>query len=158
MEQQSILLKDLLPVIREVLTSGGEFSLKPRGVSMLPYLREGRDTVILSPLKKAPKRGDILLYVRSSGAPILHRVVHVEDDGTLSMRGDNQYFIERGIRQDQVVAIMERFLRNGKEKHISSLGSRLYRARRTITYPFRRVCVAALRRTKRFLKGGNANV
>ena len=156
MEQQNISLKALIPVIREVLASGGEFSLKPRGISMLPYLREGRDTIILSPLKRPPKRGDVLLYVRDTGAPVLHRVVRIERDGTLSMRGDNQYYIEKGIRLDQVVAIMERFFRHGRKKRTSSFSSRLYRARRTVTYPVRRVYFAILHRLQRLSKGGRS--
>ena len=55
MEEHRIPLTELLPVIREVLASGGEFSLKPRGESMRPYFREGRDTVVLSAMTQAPK-------------------------------------------------------------------------------------------------------
>ncbi len=154
MENQSILLTELLPVIREVLAEGGEFPLKPRGKSMLPYLREGRDAVVLSPLTEAPKRGDILLYVRANGTPILHRVVKVARDGTLSMRGDNQYFLERGIQRKQVVAVVKRFSKKGREKHTDAFSSRLYRLRRTLTYPFRHLSFAVLTRARRFLKGG----
>lgn len=157
MEEQGISLVELLPVIREVLTMGGEFSIKPRGNSMLPYLREGRDTIILSALTAPPRRGDILLYVRETGVPVLHRVVRVERDGTLSMRGDNQYFVERGIRRDQVVAIMLHFHRNGHERRTDSFPSRLYRMRRTLTYPLRRAYYALLRRAKRLLKGGKSS-
>ena len=153
MQEKIISLVELLPVIGEVLAMGGEFSLKPRGKSMLPYLREERDTIILSPLTAPPRRGDILLYVRDVGVPVLHRVVRVERDGTLSMRGDNQYFIEHGIREDQVVAIMKRFYRKGREKRTDSFYSSFYRLRRTLTYPFRRAYYAFLRRAKRLLKG-----
>ena len=93
MEKHSILLAELIPVIRDVLAAGGEFSLMPRGQSMLPYFREGRDSVILSPITAPPRRGDILLYVRTNGTPVLHRVVSAEADGTFTMRGDSQYFI-----------------------------------------------------------------
>jgi len=40
-------LYDMEPIIREVLDSGGEFELAPRGTSMLPLIKEGRDTVTL---------------------------------------------------------------------------------------------------------------
>ncbi|MBE6655587.1 MAG: hypothetical protein E7609_01795 [Ruminococcaceae bacterium] len=153
MEERSISLSALLPVIRDVLAAGGEFSIKPRGKSMLPYLREGRDSVVLSPLTQNPKKGDILLYLRANGAPILHRVVRVERNGTLSMRGDNQYFIERGIRSEQVVAIVKRFSTRGHERHTDSFSSRLYLLRRRMSYPFRYLFFGVLRRVKRLLKG-----
>ena len=154
MEERSILLAELLPVIQDVLAAGGEFSLKPRGESMLPYFREGRDTVMLSTVSGRIKPGDILLYVRQTGVPVLHRVVSVDTDGSFTMRGDSQYFIERGIRPEQVVAIVKRFYRRGREKHTDSLSSRLYCARRKFTYPIRHFTRRAVSRLKRILKGG----
>ena len=38
-------LSDYDEIIREVLDSGGEFQLFPRGTSMLPLIREKRDYV-----------------------------------------------------------------------------------------------------------------
>ena len=153
MQENSVKLQDLIPVIEEILSTGGEFRIHPQGVSMLPYLKEGRDSVMLSPLDRAPKRGDILLYRRTDGTLVLHRVVRVEEDGNLSMRGDNQYFIERGIRQEQVIATVKRFYRGERECSTDAIVSRLYRARRTLSYPFRRVLRALLRRVKRLMRG-----
>ena len=155
MEENFMKLTDLVPVIEEMVSSGGEFLLHPQGVSMLPYLREGRDSVMLCALQRAPKRGDILLYRRPSGTLVLHRVVRVEKDGTLSMRGDNQYFIERGVKKEQVIATVKRFFRDGKEIRTDALPSRMYRARRTLSYPVRRVWRALVRRTKRCFRRKN---
>ena len=146
MEENRMHLKDLLPVVKETLASGGEFLIYPQGVSMLPYLREGQDRVVLSPFSGVARKGDILLYERRDGTLVLHRVVRVEKDGTLSMRGDNQYFIERGIVPTQVIAIVKRFYRGEKEVCVNSLPSRLYRARRALFYPFRRYSRAIARR------------
>ena len=154
MEENSVLLKDLLPVMKEVLSQGGEFRVHPQGVSMLPYLREGRDTVILSAFSAPPRRGDLLLYTRPSGTLVLHRVVKVDKDGSLWMRGDNQYFTEKGIKPEQVLATVKRVLRNGKEVGVNALPSRLYRARRTATYPARRVWRAVARRAKNLFGRG----
>ena len=40
-------LSEYADIIREVLDSGGEFTLYPRGTSMLPLIVEGRDSVTL---------------------------------------------------------------------------------------------------------------
>ena len=150
----SLPLSELLPVIREVLAKGGEFELHPHGSSMLPTIREGRDTVMLTAITAPPKRGDLLLYRRDSGTLVLHRVVRVETDATLTMRGDNQYFTERGIREDQLIATVKRYFRDGKEIRTDSRRSHFYRARRAFTFPFRRVAHALFGRIKRLFQGG----
>ena len=40
-------LTDAIEVIEEVLSSGGEFRMFPKGTSMLPLLVQGRDSVVL---------------------------------------------------------------------------------------------------------------
>ena len=137
------------------MSSGNEFLIHPQGISMLPYLKEGRDAVMLHPFDGAPKRGDLLLYERACGTLVLHRVVKVERDGTISFRGDNQYFIERGIRADQVIACVKHFYRDGKEVRVDGFASRVYRARRTLFYPWRRVSRALWRRGARLFKRGD---
>ncbi len=83
------------------------------GNSMSPFLVHGRDTVYLSRLTGPVKKGDVLLYKRDNGAYILHRVYKVEAD-SYTMVGDSQTELERGIRHDQVIAIMSSALRKGK--------------------------------------------
>ena len=43
-------LEQLMPLILKQLQSGGTVRFKPHGTSMLPMLREGIDSVVLSPL------------------------------------------------------------------------------------------------------------
>ena len=143
----------LLPVIEEVLSRGGEFELHPRGESMLPAIREGRDTVMLSRAVPPYARGDLLLYRRKNGVLVLHRVVKVERDGTLTMRGDNQLTCERGIPSEQVIATVKRYFRNGHEVRTDSMRARFYRFRRTVGYPFRRIAHAIGWRLKRIFQG-----
>ena len=121
---------------------------------MLPAIREGRDTVMLSRAVPPYARGDLLLYRRTNGVLVLHRVVRVETDGTLTMRGDNQLASERGIREEQVIAAVKRYFRNGREIRTDSLRGRLYRFRRTVGYPFRRLAHAIGWRCKRIFQGG----
>ena len=85
------------------------------GNSMSPFLIHARDTVYLSRLIRPAKRGDVLLYQRDSGAYILHRVYKTEEN-TLTMVGDAQTVLERGIRPEQVIAVMTSALRKGKRQ------------------------------------------
>ena len=157
MEQKHIPLSELLPLIEEVLKRNGEFELHPRGQSMLPTIKEGRDTVLLSRATPPYQRGDLLLYRRKNGIFVLHRVVKAEKDGTLSFRGDNQYFIERDIAPSQVIAAVKRYYRAGKEIRTDAMSTKIYCAARTVGYPFRRIARALLRRLRRLFQGGDTN-
>ena len=65
-------LKEYVPLIEEVIESGGEFRLFPRGTSMMPLLRQGNDSVILVKCENAPKKRDIIFYKRPNGQFVLH--------------------------------------------------------------------------------------
>lgn len=91
-----------------------ELPLVISGNSMSPFLIHGRDTAYLSRLARPVRRGDVILYQRRSGAYVLHRVYAVKPEG-LTMVGDAQTVLEPGIRQDQIVAVMTRAVRKGKE-------------------------------------------
>lgn len=83
------------------------------GNSMAPFLVHGRDTVYLSKLTGPVKKGDVVLYRRDNGAYILHRVYKIEKD-SYTMVGDAQTQLEKGIRNDQIIAVMTSALRKGK--------------------------------------------
>ena len=77
MEERSFHMDDLMPLMKESLASGQSFRFSPRGISMLPMLRQGKDTVTLSPIKEPLKKYDIPLYQRDDGAYVLHRITEV---------------------------------------------------------------------------------
>ena len=104
------------PVIREVLDSGGEFSIRPHGTSMLPMLSDGGDTVILR--KKSPEVGDVVFYKRDSGEYVMHRLIKKRKDGYM-MRGDNQIMNEYGVRDDNIIAVIIAFVKDGKRTEVT---------------------------------------
>ena len=75
MDSWNLRLDDLMPVIRERLEAGETVEFMPRGVSMLPLLRQGRDAVVLSPLPERLRKYDVVLYRRRNGQYVLHRIV-----------------------------------------------------------------------------------
>ncbi|MBQ6536260.1 MAG: hypothetical protein IJI40_05735, partial [Firmicutes bacterium] len=44
--------------------------------------------------------------VRENGAVVLHRIIRCEKDGTFTLSGDHQYYLEKGVRYDDVKAII----------------------------------------------------
>ena len=114
-EKMRVNLAEIFPIIEEQLSAGKEVRFSPNGISMLPMLRSGRDSVTL---KKAPptlKKYDLPLYKRDDGKFVLHRVVKLEKGGTYTMCGDNQIYREKGIKHTQIVGVVTSFERKGKE-------------------------------------------
>ena len=119
-------LCEYAPLILEVIESGGEFRLFPRGTSMLPLIRQGKDSVVLvKPCDKLKKR-DIIFYRRDDGQFVLHRIVGVAKDGSYILCGDNQTFLERDIRRDNVLASVCAVYRDDKRLEAKSLRMRAY--------------------------------
>lgn len=106
----SFSIKELFPLIEEGIKNGGKYRFYPRGISMLPLIREGKDSVVFAELSKI-KKYDIVLYVRDNGDFVLHRVVNIRD-GHYDMCGDGQCVVERGIRKDQIKAAVSGIYRD----------------------------------------------
>ena len=111
---EPIHLADYDGLIREVLASDGEFRLYPHGTSMLPLLRQGRDSVALRQLDSPIQKGDILFYQRPDGSFVLHRVRAVTPE-SLTLIGDNQTLPEHGVSPDWVIGRVTRIFRDDKE-------------------------------------------
>lgn len=114
--KRRILTKEkLLPIIDTAFEESGEFELVVTGTSMQPFLVDRRDRVLLAKCQVSNvKKGDILLYTRSDGSLVLHRVYRVCRDSTFEIVGDNQWQLEKGVPQGCVVARVTKCVRNGK--------------------------------------------
>lgn len=112
-------------LIREVLSSGGEFRLYPHGTSMLPLLRQGIDSVALRRLEREPQKYDILFYQRTDGSYILHRVKDVTSDG-LVLWGDNHTMLEYGVTDDMIIGYAARIFRGEHELDCQSARYRMF--------------------------------
>lgn len=117
-------MQELVPLIQEALSRGQTVQLSPRGVSMLPMLRQGIDSVELSPVPGKLRKYDLPLYRRENGTYVLHRIV---DAGcTYTCMGDNQFTAETDLRQNQMIAVVTAFYRGEKKHSVSEPGYRLY--------------------------------
>ena len=112
-------------LIREVLASGGEFRLYPHGTSMLPLIRQGRDSVALRRLDRPARKWDILFYQRADGSYILHRVKKVTPKGMI-LWGDNHTMLEYGVTDEQIIGYAARIFRDDKELNCDGWGYRVY--------------------------------
>lgn len=117
-------LAELMPLIREKLEAGQSVRFSPMGISMLPMLRQGRDSVLLSPLPDKLRKYDLPLYQRDDGKFIMHRIVATGQ--TYTCAGDNQFVLEQGLRQDQMIGVVTAFYRDDRKISVKSLPYQLY--------------------------------
>ena len=93
-----------------------------KGCSMMPLIKQGRDMVIIR--KKGEerlKKYDVALYVKGPNHYILHRVIKVNKDD-YTIRGDNNYFTEYGIKDSDIVGVLIGVIRKGREHSVDEFG------------------------------------
>lgn len=146
-------MDDLMPLIRERLDAGQSIRFSPKGISMLPMLRQGIDTVTLSPLTGRLQKYDLPLYQRANGKYVLHRIVKAEE--TYTCAGDNQVVLEPGIRHEQVIAVVTAFSRGSREHSVNEWSYRFYCRLWHHTRLLRRVWRAIKRRAARIFSRKN---
>ncbi len=105
--------EDLMPQLPTLLQEAESIPLVITGNSMVPFLVHGRDTVYLSRVPDALRRGDMILYRRRTGAYVLHRILRAQA-GVYTLVGDAQTAPEPGIRQEQVLALVTAVRRKGR--------------------------------------------
>lgn len=145
--------EELAGLMQEVFAQGGMFRFLPTGTSMQPMLYERRDAVLLcSPEKRPPKKYDVVLYRRENGQYVLHRIVGGGREGYL-LCGDHQYGLERNIREEQIIGVLARFERKGRQVSVDSLPYRWYAAAWTALRPIRRIASSVFHKLRRFFHG-----
>lgn len=119
-----ISMDGVMSLIQESLSDGKSVRFSPRGISMLPMLRQDIDSVVLSPISGKLKKYDLPLYQRENGKYVLHRVIRAGE--TYTLMGDNQFQEEPGIRQDQLLAMVTGFYRGENYHSVNEPAYRFY--------------------------------
>lgn len=117
-------LEFLMPIIKKQLGEGKSVKFKPHGTSMLPMLRQGIDSIVLSPLPEKLEKYDLPLYQRANGQYVLHRIVEV--GATYTCIGDNQYIEETGLLHEQMIAVVTEFYRGNKSYSCKNVFYKMY--------------------------------
>ena len=105
--------KDIEHIILETLDMGKAFKIFPNGISMEPLIHQGRDAVYIKKPEGRLKKYDIAFFKRENGEYVLHRVIKVLPD-SYNFCGDNQWQVERGITDSQIIGIVTKLEIDGK--------------------------------------------
>ena len=109
----------------ELLSNQGYIVYTNKGSSMKPLLRQHQDVIEIRPKgNHRCKKYDVVLYKRGENY-ILHRILRVLPDGYI-IAGDNNTFLEYGIKDEQILGVMVRVIRDGKEIRMTDKKYRLY--------------------------------
>ena len=137
----------IIPEIARLLDEGHSVTLTLRGVSMRPFLEDGRDKAILTKPSKPVRVGDVVLAEVSSRRYALHRIVKIVGS-LVTMRGDGNLATEQ-FDASKVLGIARCFYRKGRKRPDYTTGWkwRIYSAVWTALLPVRRYLLFAYRIT-----------
>lgn len=150
MQISSIPMESLAEVLSLQMESGGVARLVVTGDSMYPTFRNRKDVVYLAPAAKPLKKKDLVLYKRTSGQFVLHRIVSKPKNGSFICCGDNQWEKEP-VTAQQVIALVTGFHRKGKEQTPKTFTYRFWVAIWVGLFPLRRPLLAIRRRIGRLI-------
>lgn len=123
----------------EALKIKEQVEVLTKGASMEPLLREHRDIAQISRAKPPFEKGDIVLYTRDNQNFILHRIVKIEKEGFV-IRGDNNSFYERDIREEDIIGILTAVYRKGRYMPKESAKFKMFGILNKVRFPFMIVC------------------
>ena len=124
MGKKVVLPKDvLLDEVARLLSEGRDVTMVPKGVSMLPFIRGDKDSVVLRK-KSVIRVGDIVL-ARFGGKYVMHRVVAVAGNSVTLMGDGNLQGVEQGDRSEVCGTVVE--IVSPKGRHRKPTKGKLWR-------------------------------
>lgn len=143
-----------LPRLVDLINEGHSVTLNLKGISMRPFLEDGRDKALLTK-PNGIKKGDVVLAEISQGVFVLHRIWAI-DGNHVTLLGDGNLVPEHCTRSD-VKAIATGFWRKGRTQ-ICTTQSKKWKVYSWIwvhLYPIRRWILAIHRRLIRWFGAEN---
>ena len=138
MDKKTVPNDILIPEIGKLLDEGREVEMRPKGNSMLPFIRPEKDSVVLHK-KNGVEVGDIVL-AKTGVNYVMHRIIKVEGSA-LTLMGDGNIAGTERCTKDDILGTVIKIIRPGGKTVIPSKG-KLWKALR----PVRRYLLAFYRR------------
>ena len=97
----------------EIIRRDGRLVYTSVGDSMLPFIRSGKDLLVIEKPQGRLKKYDVPLYRRDSGQYVIHRVWKVRENDYV-ICGDNRWQRETGITDRHILGVLTAIVRDGK--------------------------------------------
>ena len=102
--------------VLRVLEEGKQVTIPVKGYSMLPFIRGGKDLVVLEKAGWDLKTDDIVLFhvgPWDGGRYVMHRILSIDGDA-VDIMGDGVPTTHEHVRRSQILAKAVEILRGGK--------------------------------------------
>ena len=109
----------------EIIRRDGRLVYTSVGDSMLPFIRSGKDLLVIEKPQGRLKKYDVPLYRRDSGQYVIHRVLKVRENDYV-ICGDNRYSREYGITDRHIIGVLTAIVRDGREIPVTDWRYMLY--------------------------------
>lgn len=153
MEKRTIANNILIPEVARLVAEGNSVSLMAKGNSMLPFIRDGKDSIVFTKADSY-KVGDLLLCEVAPSRYVMHRLVRIAPDGRLILMGDGNLKGTESTTMDKVMAKASFILRNGRRPiDLEGNGFRILSYIWKLLKPFRRIILGLRRRILRLAQG-----
>ena len=132
---------------KEELNKNGVIVFTNKGVSMMPLLRHDKDVMVIRAISGEIKKNDAVLFMRSNGQYILHRVTKILGGDRYYIIGDN---CETGeiVRKDMIIGVLTEVKKDGKTIKMTDKSYLRY----VRSVPIRRFFFAPYRKAKRLAR------
>ncbi|MDF2804327.1 MAG: putative transcriptional regulator [Anaerocolumna sp.] len=144
--------KDILSVAKELIDKGKRVRITVTGNSMYPFLRDSKDSVILTFADYTDIRfGDIVLVLQNDGVYVLHRVIK-KKKRYFYTSGDAAGYREGPLYPEQVIAKVVRVWREDKEIKCANPLWRVLSLVWFLFLPFRDLIIKSYKLLSRIIK------
>ena len=102
--------------VLRLLDQGKRVTIPVKGLSMLPFIRGGKDLVVLEKAGADLKADDIVLFhlgPQEGGRYVMHRILSIDGDA-VDIMGDGVLKAHEHVRRNQILAKAVEILRGGK--------------------------------------------
>ena len=135
--------------VEKLLQQGKQVTIKVRGCSMMPWLRDGQHSVVVQRHVDADVKVGAVMFFIYRGQWVMHRLLRIDGD-RLYFAGDGNYKIQESVERDAVRGVvLSVIMPSGREVRCDS---RLWRFRSWVWLMLpaivRRYILAVMRRLK----------
>lgn len=97
--------------IRAQISNGKPVHIKAKGNSMLPFIKNEKDIIILNPVDGIVKKGMLVLARTANDSYVIHRVIRTDQERII-LKGDGNIITEEVCTKEDIIAKVAAVIHN----------------------------------------------